>query len=542
MEQPRAENRRLSARSIILKNITSNWMGLLVNIMLSFWLSPFVVNSLGSVYYGIWALLNEFAGYLWLFDFGVRESVVKYVAQYTATGEKNALQRTVNAALFMYMGIAVLAFAASMAMAVALPFVFSIPPESVPVARWTLLLTGAAISQGFVLNVFVGVLMGLQRYYLVVRMSTLFSFIRAGLIVAALSHGLGIVALGVIQLAVGTMTGLVVLVAVRRSLPSYRPHLVRPGREELARVFGYAKYVLGNNIGEKVVFRTDAFVIGVFLPVASLAYYAIAGSLVGYMRSLVLTMASVLNPVSSALEAKRDSDHLRILFLSASKAAVLVGLPVTVAFEIVGTDFIGLWMGPAYAKTSGEILGVLAAAHLLGLPHYCISTVLYGLGRHSIMAKWRAVEAVANVGLSVLLVQQVGLIGVAVGTLMSHVAIACVILPRAMATVLKLRLRDYYSSTYARPFIAAIPFAAACYLIKVVVSPASLMSLMGLLAAALPIYVASCWLVALSPFERDVVLENMTRVVPFLRRFRTEGGSGAVALKSVSCIPASDQK
>jgi O-antigen/teichoic acid export membrane protein len=162
-----------------------------------------------------------------------------------------------------YYGIAALAFLASMAMAFALPFVFSIPPQSVPTARWTLLLTGAAIAQGFVFNVFTGVLMGLQRWYLVVRMGVVFSLIRAGLIVAALSNGLGIVALGAIQLIVGTVLGLVVLFFARRSLPSYRPRVVRPAREELTRVFGYAKYVFGNNIGEKLVFRTDALVIGV---------------------------------------------------------------------------------------------------------------------------------------------------------------------------------------------------------------------------------------------------------------------------------------
>jgi O-antigen/teichoic acid export membrane protein len=522
MEQSPVTSRRQTARSILLKNITSNWMSLLINTGVSFCLSPYVVNRLGSLYYGIWALLGEFTGYLWLFDFGVRESIIKFVAQYHATGENEQLERTVNAALFMYMGIAALAFVASLGMALVLPFVFSIPPESVTTARWTLILTGAAIAQGFVFNVFIGVLMGLQRYYMVVRMSVVFTMIRAGLIVAALSNGLGLVALGAIQLIVGTMVGVMVVIFTKQSLPWYRPRVVRPAREELTRVFGYAKYVFGNNIGEKVVFRTDALIIGIFLPVASLAYYAIAGSLVKYMQQLVFTMASVLNPVSSTLDAKGDSSGLRVLFLSSSKAAVLIGLPVAIGFEVLGTAFIGLWMGPAYAETAGQILAVLAATHLLGLPHFCALTVLYGLGKHSIMAKWRAVEAVANLGISIVLVQRYGLIGVALGTLISHVVIACVILPHAMTRLLDLRLRDYYVSTYVRPFIAGLPFAAACYFIAVMVAPASLAMFFVSVAAALPIYAAGCWLVALSSLEREIMLEHMARVLPFMRRFKAE--------------------
>ena len=45
---------------------------LLVNTVISFVLAPIVVTHLGSVYYGIWSLLMQFTGYLWLFDFGVR--------------------------------------------------------------------------------------------------------------------------------------------------------------------------------------------------------------------------------------------------------------------------------------------------------------------------------------------------------------------------------------------------------------------------------------------------------------------------------------
>ena len=47
--------------STILKNVTSNWAALVVNIAVSFFLAPFVVASLGNVYYGIWTLLNQLA-------------------------------------------------------------------------------------------------------------------------------------------------------------------------------------------------------------------------------------------------------------------------------------------------------------------------------------------------------------------------------------------------------------------------------------------------------------------------------------------------
>lgn len=218
-EPTSAPTRRDRSRSRILQNVTSNWVGLINKIALSFFLAPFVVKGLGSVYYGIWTLLNEFTGYLWLFDFGVRESVIKYVAQYHAVGKYEELDRTVNASLFMYTGIAALTMVGTAGMSFALPYVFSVPEASVSEARWTLMFTGAAIALGFIFNVFVGVLMGLQRFYLVSWTGVLFSYIRAALIVAALSYGYGIAALGAIQLFMTLLGGIVVTRVAVKSLP-----------------------------------------------------------------------------------------------------------------------------------------------------------------------------------------------------------------------------------------------------------------------------------------------------------------------------------
>ena len=497
----------------ILKNVTSNWAALVVNILISFFLAPFVVASLGSVYYGIWTLLNQFTGYLWLLDFGVRESVVKYVAEYHASGEHDRLESTVNTSLFLYTAIAVLTMAGTAAMALALPYAFNIPPESVREARLTLLLTGGTIAQGFVFNVFVGVLMGLRQFYVVSRMGILFTAMRATLIVLALKTGNGIVALGLIQLGLGLFIGLIVVWRSRRALPTYRPRVVVPTRTDFTRVFNYARFVVANNIGEKVVFSADAIVIGALLPVAKLTDYAIGGSLVGYLRNMMLATVSVLNPVSSAMAARREDERLGELFTAASKACMIIGLPICIGMIVLGERFISLWMGAKYGHLSGQVLAVLATAHLFGLPHYCVSAVLYGLDRHRIMARWRTVEAALNLSASVVLVLKYGVIGAALGTLVSHVVIAAIALPRAMAGVIRLRLRAYYLSTYLWPFVAGIPFALACVGIEAL-APSSLITLAGLGAAALPIYAACVWLIALTREERGLYGSRLSKLLP----------------------------
>ncbi len=102
------------------------------------------------------------------------------------------------------------------------------------------------------------------------------------------------------------------------------------------------------------------------------------------------------------------------------------------------------------------------------------------------------------------------MIGVALGTLIPHVVVAVGVLPIAMRRVLGIGLRDYYVSTYLRPFLATVPFAASCYVVDRFVSPSSLRSFVAVTTLALVAYVVPCWYVALTATERRAVAARIS--------------------------------
>src|SRR5215813_14408414 len=89
----------------IIKNISSNWFSLGINVVTGIIVSPFIVHRLGDTANGIWVLIFSVTGYYGLFDLGIRSSVVRYVSKYTATGEDDELARVVNTSLFSYSAI-----------------------------------------------------------------------------------------------------------------------------------------------------------------------------------------------------------------------------------------------------------------------------------------------------------------------------------------------------------------------------------------------------------------------------------------------------
>ena len=453
--------------SLIVQNITSSWAVLGVNTLVSFLVAPLVVNSLGSVYYGIWVLLNQFTGYLYLFDFGVRDSVVKYVAQYHASGERDKLESTVRTAISVYALISLAAFGIVGVMVAGLPYVFNIPADAVPAARIAAFLAGATIAQSFLSNVFIGVLGGLQRFYLVSQVNIYSTVLRLAGTYFVLGSGYGIVGLSVMQFALNLFTAIWFVRLCLVHMPDVSLLPARPVRAEVTRLLNYGKYMLMANIGDKIVFGTDALVIGMSLPIAALTPYAVAGTLILTMRSVVKAMAVVFNPLTSGMRAAGNETALPRVLRAGAKGAMVIGLPICIGFITLGERFVSLWIGPEHAAMAGQVMSVLA--HRV----HRWPSVLHHLRRsllvwpHTVsVAILRVVEGAANLILSVVLVRKIGLVGVALGTAIPHMIIVGWVLPRKLPKILPLNLRTYYAEVYGRTLLASVPFVVACWLVQ----------------------------------------------------------------------------
>jgi len=89
----------------LLRNILSNWAGFLVEACVAFYLSPFVIHTLGDTSYSIWILLTSLTDYFGLLNLGLRPAINKYVAEFAAKGDERRLNETVNTVLSIYVGL-----------------------------------------------------------------------------------------------------------------------------------------------------------------------------------------------------------------------------------------------------------------------------------------------------------------------------------------------------------------------------------------------------------------------------------------------------
>src|SRR5579871_2471418 len=314
-------------KSQILKNIGSGWFSLAVNVIVGIFLSPFILHHLGDEAFGLWILIFSVTGYYGLFDLGIRSSIVRYVAKYSATGEQEELHRLVNTAILSYSAIGTVSMLITLIGTYYVDSIFRIPPEFVTTARWLLLMVGASVSLGFPRGVFSGILEGIQRFYLLYSVNIISTILRALLIVVAMRRGHGLLAVAFITVSLPLLNQMVNAIAGFRLL-RLRLGYRYVNRTSLKLIAGYSSTTFIIIIAGRLRFKTDAMVIGTFVSAAAVTYFTIGSRLVDYCTETVHSMAQIFVPMSSQLDALGDVHRLRKIFVVGNRACTFIIFPI----------------------------------------------------------------------------------------------------------------------------------------------------------------------------------------------------------------------
>ncbi|HEY6329215.1 MAG TPA: oligosaccharide flippase family protein [Blastocatellia bacterium] len=484
----------------IVGNVLMNWLAFAVTLLSGFVMSPFLIRHLGDSVYGVWVLIGSLSGYLGLLDFGVTTSIVKYTAEHRARQDWDAMNRVMSGGLAIYSIAGLISLGVSVGVAFRFNNIFSTPITNNTAAA-VVLLAGLNLAVTFPATVFVGFVRGHQRYDLDAAITSLTVVARSALLVILVFRGHGILAVAAVSF-VFDMTRLAYLAySAYRLNPRLRiawEYVERPG---LKRLFSYSFFAFLIVVGRQLLFFTDSIVIGLFLTTALVTYYFVANRLVMYLRLLVAEMVGVLMPRTSELGATDDQAGIEELLVISTKYMLMIALPVAGVFFIMGRTFIALWMGPGYSSSAPilSILTIAMLAHFMEMPAH---TVLLGLCKHRIVALFTFSQSLANLGLSIFLVRRIGLMGVALGTMIPMIISTAVALIVYFKGFLNLSLADYLRRSCALPVVIQAPFLASLLLLFRYRPPQSLVMFFAEIGVALVPYAAAALIVCISRSER----------------------------------------
>jgi O-antigen/teichoic acid export membrane protein len=342
---------------------------------------------------------------------------------------------------------------------------FRMPPDFLPTAKLLFLVVGAAVALGFPAGVFGGILEGLNRFYFVNLTNLVSTLLRALLIVLALNHGYGLLAVAIITVTLPLLGAAVRAAIVLRTLALKFgwKYVDRSSFREIAHYSGISFILM---IAYKLRFKTDEVVISTFLSVAAVTFFSNGDRLVEYSGEVVSSLAQIFVPMSGQSDAKGDLNRLRRIFLAGNRACALIVFPITATLIILGKSVITAWVGPRYVTASYPVMLVLLIPSTFALAQAASPRILYGMARHKSLAWVTGMEGIANLILSIVLIRPFGIVGDALGTAIPLTCTSLFFMPRHLCRILDVRMRTFLRETYTLPLLLCSPTVVALLLVR----------------------------------------------------------------------------
>ena len=501
----------------LARNAAANWITFLFVAGVSFFLSPFVVHHLGNTSYGIWTVLTALVGYLGLLDFGVRGAVTRYVAHYHAVHDSESASSIVSAGFMMYGLLGTAAVLIAGLAGYLAPALLNIPEAFIDDTRIVMVVGGVTVAVTLLGGVFGGVIVGLQRFDITSGVEITVTSVRTVSIVFALLHGYGLVSLAVIHLGGSVLSGVAAWALARRLYPEMRIRLHIRLWTHARKILSFSVFLSLIHIAGMIIYYTDVVVISLFLPVSLVTFYAIAGNLSQYASQL---SSAISMPMTPRISASASSGKTRIGedIVRVARVATLVTAPIAATFWIRGESFINLWMGPEYGPASGEVLRILAFITLLAGARAVTVSSIIGLNMHRTLIRPFAVEAVANVVLSVSLIKPLGLSGVALGTLIPGLIVGLGYIPRCLSKTTGTSANLFILNAWLLPIAACVPFALATILMETYLPAKTLIAFFAQVIGVLPLVAIGATVLCASPAERKQLGEAARKLVAMMGR------------------------
>jgi O-antigen/teichoic acid export membrane protein len=411
MNQEKRVSGGYSGKRLVINSV-SNTARLGLLLVITFFLTPFIIRGLGNSLYGLWVVLLSFVAYANMLELGLQRAMVKLVAENRAAGDMPRLNRQMSAAFFFFLFSGLLV---TLAFSFVLPLLIDklargVETDAIPYALFPII--GIDVSIAFLDYVFAGLLYGWQHYHRR-NMIDVVSWLANAVLVLLLLGKWGLVGIAVAK-TVSDFGGLVAtFVLCRRTVPELSISLRHVTRSAFADLFSFGGRIFISSTMSRIATNAQPVIIGSMASASATAFFSIPKRLVDQVREIHWAMVAGFMPMFSDLNRRGDNRQIQQVYVSYSRRILLIMLPIVATVMVDGAHFISLWIGPEYAERGGPVLLLFATAYLAELFQPLLWSLFLGIGKLNLLvANSSAVSALILV-LSFLLIGPFGIAGVA---------------------------------------------------------------------------------------------------------------------------------
>ena len=499
------------------RNAALNLLGQVIPLLVGLVAIPYTIRGLGTVKFGVYVVAITVLYYSNLFDLGLTRATNKFVAGYLGRGEAHELSAFLSVALSSetVAGLGGLALAASL-VPILTGRVVKIPSAEIAEAAKAFWILFLAVPLMLLAGIFRSVLEAAQRFELINCVSIPAAILNLLIPLIGLWAGFGLAGIMVLLVVAALAVMLVYRALCYRVFPNLRLK-VSFDRKTVRRLLGFGLWVSVSNVLSPLLDYMDRFLVGVFISVSDVTYYAAPRFVVRKLFVFPESLLATLYPAFSTLDAGGASRRLQEVYARSLKSILLVVGSAVALIVVFAPQILAVWLGGDFPAKSSAVLRIAAVGALVNGLAFVPYNALHALGRPDLTARFHLFELPCYLAGLWALAGRMGITGVALAWAL-RAAFDALLVFAASYILRPDSLRGYAEAGFHKGVVGITVFAALLGLISLVSARLGpQLVLAGMLSA---LFALALWRWILDDTDRAFLTLMTARVTSSLARKR----------------------
>lgn len=430
-------------KGAILSYITiflTNGIGLL--------LTPYMISKLGDSEYGLYTLIGSLVGYISVLDFGLNNSIVRFVSKFKAQNDRKGEENFLATTMLIYLVIAFVIVALGIFFYFHLESFFgNLTPLEIDKAKvmFVILIFNIAITLPG--GAFSAICSGYERFVFPRALNIIKYAVRSLMVFCLLLNDFDSIAIVLLD----TILNILIIIfeayfVFYRLNVVFKIHLFE--LKLVKEIFAYSVWIFVFAMVGQFQWKAGQVILGVMSGTTAVAIYGVGIMLGTYYGAFSTAISGVFLPRATQMSFQNATgSELTTMMIRIGRISLLVLLMILGAFFLYGQQFVHLWVGDTY-KSSWIIAFVIMVTYTVPLVQSFANSILEAKNKFS----FKALVYIGFIALGTLfgtyLVQYYGAVGVVLGTTLGWL-ISIVIMNIYYIRVLELEIKRFFAELYS---------------------------------------------------------------------------------------------
>lgn len=457
----------IKRRRIFIFGISSGYASQVISIVIGIASVPIGLGYFGPVRYGIWVVITSILAYLNASQFGIGTATSTLIAKAPQRSEQQAILSysfallIISSLIFLLLTLVAGKYSHSW-----LPIFGKIPSYLQDETIMATLILAILFLIRLPIIPFASAFAGLQQlhyerlYSVILPALTNFIglivtvYLKGDLIMLAILNGLG-------NILIGLVSATHIFMLYKDLRPKWPEELLSSPIAKHIVVSGWRFFIVG--LAAMLVWHTDNFVISYFLGPEHVSSYAVTFKLFTVAYSIFMVINATLWPMYGKAAGENNWQWINKIYRDITTVLPVLGGLIWIGGILFARDIIQLWTGPAGYGGGLVVFALGGYGYTVSLNNIHASL----LGGINVVILWLGIfEAVFNLVLSLILVNLLGIGGVALGTFLSALLSVTWLFPLYVHRKTQGKVSIDWQPVIRHALYAVVPFIAAALLIN----------------------------------------------------------------------------